>query len=191
MKVRSAIRLGLAPLAVALLLFALWIAKLAVPGAWLIVAVYTVSLPKATLVVGALVIAITMVALFWWRHWISGATMLFGLIALVLLASQPTVGRPPSRSVADVVQLIYYRNDLLRQAAELRRTGTSPAVASITIDGFGSMANGIALDPTGEILLQAEKRSKSWTATTGQTELGVEGLEARHLVGNYYSWFHY
>jgi hypothetical protein len=41
------------------------------------------------------------------------------------------------------------------------------------------------VDPTGEIVLPADRRSKAWAATAGQTELGVEGLEARHIVGNY------
>ncbi|HEY4370215.1 MAG TPA: hypothetical protein VGN07_23490 [Steroidobacteraceae bacterium] len=178
-------------MAIALLLFLLWIALLAVPGAWVIFSIYTVSVTKTVLVCSALAVALTLVGLCWWHHWISGATMLCGLIAVALLASQPTVAKSPSRRVADVAQLIYYRDALLRQVAELQRKGTSPAVAAIAVDGFGSMTSGIALDPTGEIFLKPDRRSKSWTATAGQTEIGIETLEARHIVGDYYSWFHY
>jgi hypothetical protein len=52
------------------------------------------------------------------------------------------------------------------------------------------MTSGIAFDPTGEIVLPSNKRSQAWMAAAGQTELGVEELQARHIVGDYYSWFH-
>jgi len=127
----------------------------------------------------ALANALTLVGICWWHHWISGATMLC-LIAVALLASQSTVAKSSSRRVADVAQLIYYRDVLPRQVAELQRNGASPAVAAIAVDGFGSMTSGIALDPTGEILLKPDRRSKSWMATAGQTEIGIESLSTAH-----------
>ena len=100
--------------------------------------------------------------------------MLGGLIAIALLACVPTVARSPAEWTAELAQLVFYRGTLLRQADELRRSGVSPAVAAVAIDGFGSMTSGIALDPTGEILLTPDKRSRQWTAAAGKTELGVE-----------------
>ncbi len=79
---------------------------------------------------------------------------------------------------------------MLEQAAELRRKGVSPAIAVIGIEGFGSLTFGIALDPTGEIAVARDKRSKAWTEVAASTELSIEGMEAHHIVGDYYSWFH-
>jgi hypothetical protein len=108
MQTRSVMKLAWAPLAVACVLFALWVA------------------------------------------------MVGGLIAIALLACIPTVARSPAEWTAELAQLVFYRGTLLRQADELRRSGVSPAVAAVAIDGFGSMTSGIALDPTGEILLTPE-----------------------------------
>jgi hypothetical protein len=191
MLTRSVIKLAGAPLAVACVLFALWVAMLAVPGALLIAVIYIMSVPRMIVPACALALAAVLVLLFWWRNWVSGMTMLGGLIAIALLVYVPTVSTSPAKWTAELVQLSFYRGALLRQADELRRRGVSPAVAAVAIDGFGSMTSGIALDPTGEILLKPDERSSQWTATAGKTELGVEDLQARHILGEYYSWFHY
>jgi hypothetical protein len=138
-----------------------------------------------------LAFATVLVLLFWRRNRASGMTMLGGLIIVVLLAYIPTASTSPAKRIAVLAQLVCYRGALLRQADELKRRDVSPAVAAIAIDGFGSMTSGIALDPTGEILLKPEKRSRQWTATAGETELGVEDLQARHIIGEYYWWLHY
>jgi len=162
----------------------------AVPGAWLMIAVFGGTSPKTALGLFVLV-SLVFVPLFWHRHWFSGITMLAGVVAIFFIAVEPAPAHSLSRKAADFVHVLAYRSALQWQVQELQRQGISPAVVAIPIDGFGSMANGIAFDPTGEILLPAEKRSKSWLAAAAQTELVIEGLEARHIVGSYYSWFRY
>jgi len=53
------------------------------------------------------------------------------------------------------------------------------------------MTSGIAYDPSGEIMLPADRRSAGWKASVGQSELGVTDFQARPIVGAYYSWFHF
>ena len=180
----------LAPLSMALLLLAAWVAVLAIPGAFILTLFFLAPITIPGILVIALLLAVTLVTLFWRRHWISGLTMCLGLLGVLLLATQPTVAASPALWVADVTHVLYYRGALLEQSRELRSKGVSPAVAAIAIDGFGSMTSGIAFDPTGEIVLPSNKRSQAWMAAAGQTELGVEELQARHIVGDYYSWFH-
>jgi hypothetical protein len=184
------VRLAVAPLSVSFLLFMAWVALYALPGAWLLIAVVGATSPK-TAVWFFVVLCLVPVPLFWRRHWFSGITMLVGVIAIFFMAAEPKPADSFARKAANVVHVLAYRSALQRQVEELQRQGISPTVVAIPIDGFGSMANGIAFDPTGEILLPAEKRSKSWLAATRQTELDIEALEARHILGNYYSWFHY
>lgn len=181
----------LVPLSIAFALLILWVAVLAVPGAWLITAMLLVTIPQVWLVAGGLVAAVILVAVFWSVHRLSGLAMLGGLLVLVLVICIPNLQDSAANRLAALAQLAYYRSDLLRQMEHRRSQGIAPATAEIAIDGFGSMTSGIALDPTGEILLPPDKRSSSWTATAGKTEIGIEGLQARHLVGDYYTWFHF
>jgi hypothetical protein len=180
----------LAPLFMALLLLAAWVAVLAIPGAFILTIFFLALVTTVGVLVVALILAITLVTLFWRRHWISGLTMCLGLLGVLLLATRPSVATSPALWVADVTHVLYYRGALLEQSRELRSKGVSPAVAAIAIDGFGSMTSGIAFDPTGEIVLPPNKRSQAWMAAAGRTELGVDDLQARQVVGNYYSWFH-
>jgi hypothetical protein len=117
--------------------------------------------------------------------------MLCGLVVVALLATTPTMPRSAARMTASLVQLLYWRGDLLRQAEELKRQGKLPTVAVITLNGRGSSSSGLALDPTGEILLPPNKRSSSWNATTAQTDLVFLNLKPHHLIGDYYAWFHH
>jgi len=182
--------LVLRPLIVVSMLFAIWVAILAIPGAWFLAIICLLDFGVlATMIVAGIVTAV-MTVLFWRYHWVSGVTMLAAFIALPLLCCEPTIASSASKWVADVAQLIYYRPVLLRRAEQLRENGLSPSVAAVTVDGFGSATFGLALDPTGEILLPPEKRSKAWTATAEHTELGVDNLAARHIIGDYYSWFY-
>lgn len=187
---RPVLRLALPPLAIATVLFALWIAILAVPGAWLLAAILIVRFGLLIPSIVAGTVATVLIAVFWRYNRVSGITMLAALIATVLLSVVPNVATSPSRWIAEVAQVIYYRPVLQRRAEELASKGVSPAVSAVGIDGFGSATLGLAYDPTGEILLPSDKRSKQWAATAEQTELGVEGLSARHIIGDYYSWFY-
>ncbi len=178
------------PLLVSLVLFAASVAASAIPGAWLFLVILYVVNPGITIAAATLPL-IMVVFVFWWRHWISGAAMLIGIFLVAVSATVPAPADSISRRAADLVDVVRYYRVVQGQLQDLENSGASPAVAVIPIDGFGSMTRGIAYDPTGEILLPPASRSKSWVATAGQTELGLEGLEARHIIGNYYSWFHY
>jgi hypothetical protein len=190
MNIGSAIRLSITPAAVALAVFALWVAVLAIPGALLLVLIIPMILSITVTVCGLLGVALVLIAVFWRHHRISGVAMLAGFIAVGLLACEPTVPRSVSGQAADLAQVLWYRDALIDQEVRLQNKGVKPAVAVLALDGFGSLTSGIALDRTGEIMLPASKRSKAWVATAGQTELGVDSLEARHVFGDYYSWFH-
>jgi hypothetical protein len=178
------------PLVVALVLFAIGVALLAVPGAWLFVALFLTVLPAAAEVAIATIIATALVALFWWRDRTAGIAMTCGLIAVAMLIGAPTLADSPAHRVAELAQVAYYSGDLRSQEAELRRKGVSPAVAVKLLDGFISVAWGLALDPSGEITLPPGKRSAAWQATAGQTEIGINTLQARHVIGDYYAWSH-
>lgn len=180
------------PLLVAFLLLAAWIALLAIPGAFLIAMLLALELLRSetALSISALVLAAALILLFWRHHWISGVAMVAGLTIALVLACEPSLSTSPAQWTAGLARIVYYRSNLLRQAEELRKQGLSPTVACIVVDGFGSMTSGVALDPSGEILLPAEKRSQAWVATGGKTELAVEDMEAHHVIGDYYVWFH-
>jgi hypothetical protein len=186
---RSNVRLLWPPLLVSLVLFAASVAVIAIPGAWLLFAVLYLESPAVAFTMAALFVFLT-VFFFWRRHWVSGVTMLIGVLLVAVAMTLPVPARSLSRKAADLVSVVCYYRTLQHQLKELEKRGESPVVAVVSVDGFGSMTNGIAYDPTGEILLPPARRSKSWTATAGQTELGSDGLEARSIIGNYYSWFH-
>lgn len=183
-------RVFIAPICVAVLLFTIWVAVLALPGAWLACVILFVSFPIVA-IPPAILLPFALVVLFWRRHRISGVTMLGGIMTVIIMAGVPTPVESLSGKVVDLLHLMNYRGVLDKDSQEIQRQGISPAIAVVDIDGFGSMTSGIALDPTGEILLPPSKRSKGWLATAGQTELGADSLEARHIAGNYYAWFHY
>lgn len=187
---RRDLRRTVGPFLVSLLLLGVCVAVLAIPGGWLVGTFIIVEYPKVAAAAG-LLLAAGLVAHFWRRHPVSGVAMAGGLILVGVALNAPSPAESLSRTMVDLIYVVRYRSALQIQMHDLSTSGESPAVAVIDIDGFGSMANGIAYDPTGEILLPPGKRSAAWTATGGQTELGVDGLEVRHIVGNYYSWFHY
>ena len=178
------------PLLVSLALFAVCVAVFAIPGAWMLLAILYVGYSGFSIAAAALLL-VAVVFVFWRRHWISGAAMLIGISLVAGSAIVPIPADSISRKAAELVGVVCYYRIMQGQLEEQKKNGVSPAIAVISIDGFGSMTSGIAYDPTGEILLPPASRSKSWVATAGQTELGLEGLEARHIIGNYYSWFHY
>jgi len=176
-------------LCVALLLFFASVALLAVPNAVLTAAILEAALKNIAIALSALA-SLVLVLAFWRRHWVSGLTMLAGLITVALLSTVPSPAGSVSGKAADLVHVVGCRAALQRQVEALRRQGTSPEVAVVVIDGFGGMASGVAFDPTGEILLPADKRSESWIAVTQGTDLRSDTLQAWHVVGSYYAWFH-
>ena len=186
----TAARLAVVPLCVALILFLASVALLAVPNAVLAAALMEAALGNIAIAIPALA-AVVLVWAFWRRHRVSGLTMLAGLIAVALLSTVPSPAGSVSGKAADLVHVAWYRASLQHQVEALRLTGTSPPVAVVVIDGFASMASGVAFDPTGEILLPADARSPAWRAVTEATDLRSDTLQARHVVASYYAWFHY
>jgi hypothetical protein len=91
---------------------------------------------------------------------------------------------------ANVLKVIYYHNDLQRSYVEAKKSGQTSPVGQVYTDGFGSLTSGLAYDPSSEIALPANQRSKAWTDGPGATELGINSLEAHHIFGPYYQWFH-
>lgn len=174
---------------VALTLLAIWIAILAIPGALLFVMLVPLSFPRASIAIGTLFL-VGFITLCWLRRWRIVFGSLTGIVIAILLSAIPTPACSFSRWVADVADVAYYHAVLQRLADGSRRRGESPPIGVLALDGFGSLTSGLALDPSGEIILPANRRSGAWTAVGGQTELGVERMEARHILGSYYAWFH-
>jgi hypothetical protein len=170
---------------------ATWLALIAVPGAWLIPTIFWETHTPTVLVGIVTALVVGLVGGFWLLHRVAGVTMFCGMIAVVILAGVPNMADAPATWLAHLSQLVYYRKDLLRREAELQSRGANPAIVVLGVDGFGSLSSGLALDRTGEIMLPADKRSPRWNATGGQTELSVDTCEARHIVGDYYFWFHF
>jgi hypothetical protein len=174
---------------VSLPMLAIWVAILAIPSAWLYVLLLAIGHPKISLAVVAL-IAVGVISLGRQRRWATVGGILTGLLIALLISAVPTPARSFSRWAADLADVAYYHSDLQRLANASRARGESPAIGVLALDGFGSLTSGLALDPSGEILLPANRRSRAWDAVGGQTELGLESMEARHIIGSYYGWFH-
>lgn len=188
---RETLKRAGSPLLLAFGLFAAYSAMLAVPGGTLLLVLLEVALSPVAAGVLALLASVFLVRWFWRRHPVSGVSMLSALIALVILAAVPGPADSASRWAANLIDVVAYSGALDDQVRQMRDEGVSPTIAVLAIDGFGSMTSGIAYDPTGEILRPPEQRSKSWWAVGGQTELALDGLEARPIVGHYYAWFHF
>jgi hypothetical protein len=187
---RIRVKFLLWPVIVALMVLVLWITVLAIPGAWLFVALATADFSGVTATIVTLIGTATILG-FWRWNKVAGVAMATSLLTVVVMTLAPTPAQSLARWASNWVQLAYYRSALIGQLREQRLCRASPAVAVIAVDGFGSMTSGLALDPTGELSLPAGRRSRAWNATAGETELGVEGLEVRHIMGDYYAWFHY
>ena len=186
------IRLLIVPVVITLSLFSAYVAFYAIPNTILYVALIVVMVPQVRLLwaVLAVLLIVACVAL-WLRHWLAGATMVVGLVVLALSIAAPTPGRSVANFAVHVVQILAYRNELIAQSEALRHDGVTPGVVEVAVDGFGSMARGVAYDPTGEILLPRDKRSAAWNEVAGKSDLGLESLEVQHVFGYYYSWFHF
>ncbi len=67
------------PLAFAFLLLSMWVGILAIPGGLLIAILWLTGVTAGHPLIGAGVLGTALVALFCWRHWLSGVTMAGGL----------------------------------------------------------------------------------------------------------------
>jgi hypothetical protein len=126
----------------------------------------------------------------WRRNWISGVSMLCAPLLVTILGAFPQPVSSPIGWAANVARVFYYRNELQKSYLDARGHGESIPVGQLYLDGFGSLTSGLAYDPSGEISLPVNKRSKAWTSGPGRTELGLENLNVHHIVGSYYHWFH-
>lgn len=188
---RATLKPAVMPLLLTLVLFAGYVASLAIPGAWLLLAICAAFIPPTLTELGALVLGLSLIMWFWGRHRVSGAAMLAGFIALFIAMSAPNEADSAANWTAHLAQVAVYRNALQRQAAPVEDENKSASLAVLPLDGFGSMTNGIAFDSTGEIMLPPQARSTAWRAAAGRTDLIADGLEVHHVIGDYYAWFHY
>jgi hypothetical protein len=155
----------------------------------LIAAILYVSLtPWLQIIVLFLILFLAVKA--WRSHWISGLAVLCAPLLVFGLATFPSPLVSPVGWAVNSARAIYYRAELQRSYLEARRSGQPQPVGYIYLDGFGSLTSGLAYDPSGQIALPINKRSNSWNDGPGQTELGLDNLEAHHLFGPYYQWFH-
>jgi len=188
MEVRANVRPALLPIGLAIAIFLSYVTFLAVPigvfqfGLALLLAVY----PMGAVAFGLLG-SFALVVLFWRRSRISGIAMVIGLATLTIAVAVPAPQVPMARRAVDLVHVIAYSGELQRQIQEALRKGDSPALASIEIGGWAGGGYGIGYDPTGEVALPVEERSKPWKVAAEQTFFSVDGVEVRHIVGNYYA----
>lgn len=156
------------------------VAILAIPGSGFLVLLLTLSI--GTIILVALFIAL------WRRHWALIGYGVVSLFAIALLEVVPSPSESAATYSAWLVRVVLYRSDLKIMAKTIGEKRGLPPIAAVGIDGFGSMTDGIAVDPTGEILLQPSKRSEAWKEAAEYTDIGLPDLHARHIVGPYYRW---
>ena len=139
----------------------------------------------------ALLLAIGALSVFYWRRdWLSGFSLVCTVPLVLALGIFPQPVNSPVGWAANVLKVIYYHNDLQHSYVEAKRSGQTLPVGQVYTDGFGSLTSGLAYDPSGEIALPANRRSRAWIEGAGATELGINSLEAHHIFGAYYQWFH-
>jgi hypothetical protein len=182
-------RVFIVPVLVGLVLFSAWVTLWALPYGWLYLGL-PLHYPIWSITISLLLIVLIGVLerLRLLQRLIDGRTMLIVLVAVFLMIFVPLPRSTISLKVVDALRVMIYRHQLQLLEHQLRENGVTPPVAVIAIDGFGSLTSGVAYDPTGEILLSPNRRSAAWIAQAG--ELSADGLEARHVVGSYYAWFH-
>jgi hypothetical protein len=177
------------PLLVSAFCLLAWVLILAVPNAWLLVSLIIAPSPIGAAVVVSLV-ALALVAVFWRKRLASGIAMIVGFAVVYALCWPAQPLKAPATYLADLLRVTYYHRDLTRMADNERQRGITPALGVLDVDGFGSLTSGVAYDPTRELSRPPSLRSRAWAAAANRSELGVPGLEARRIVGDYYVWFH-
>jgi hypothetical protein len=126
----------------------------------------------------------------WRRNWISGLSVLFALLLVVLLGTIPRPISSPIGWAANLTRVGFYHGELEKSYMAAKARSDSVPVGQIYLDGFGSLTSGLAYDPSREIFKPVGARTEGWMDGPGQTELGLETLEVHHIVGPYYYWFH-
>ncbi len=138
-----------------------------------------------------LILAIAALSFFYWRrHWLSGLSLACAAPLAFAFGIFPNPVNSPVGWTANVLKAIYYHRDLQQSYAKARNSRQISPLGQADIDGFGSLASGLVCDPSGEIALPPNQRSKAWTDGPGATELGIDRLEVHHIFGPYYQWFH-
>lgn len=140
--------------------------------------------------IGLIFVVAAAVVFYWRRRRVSGLSLICAVPIALSLGILPNPVNSPVGWAANVVRVIYYNDDFKRSYAEARNSGKLLPLGQADNDGFGSLASGLVYDPSGEIALPLNQRSKAWTDGPGATELGVENLEVHHIFGPYYQWFH-
>ena len=125
------------------------------------------------------IIALGVVSIFYWRHhWLSGVSMLCAAPLVFALNMYPQPVTSPVGWSANGMKVLYYYRDLQRSYVDAQQSGQSSPLGQVYTDGFGSLTAGLAYDPSGEVGLPADQRSRAWTEGPENTELGAEGFEA-------------
>jgi hypothetical protein len=139
----------------------------------------------------ALILTIAAFAIFYWRRdWLSGLSLVCAAPLVFAVGVFPNPVNSPVGWAANVLKVVYYHNDLQQSYAEAKNSGQASPLGQADVEGFGSLASGLVYDPSGEIALPPNRRSKAWTDGPGATELGIDALEVHHIFGPYYHWFH-
>ena len=140
--------------------------------------------------IGFIIAILTLSLLYWRRHWLSGLSLICAAPLAFAVGIFPHPVTSPVGWAANVLKVIYYHHDLQQSYAEAKRRGQILPLGQADIDGFGSLTSGLVYDPSREIALPPNRRSKAWTDGPGATELGIDTLEVHHIFGPYYQWFH-
>lgn len=138
-----------------------------------------------------LLVAIVVMAIIQWRrNWLSGLSVLCAPAFVYVLAAFPHPVTSPIGWTANAVQVVYHYQELQRSYQRERNRGQQYPVGQVYLSGFGSLTSGLAYDPSRQIALRKNRRAPAWVNGAGQSELGLDDLEANHIFGSYYQWFH-
>jgi hypothetical protein len=123
------------------------------------------------------------------RHrWAMRWSIVASTVILGLLVAYPSLGESPAMTPSRWIDFAYYRRDLDAQVRTQHARGQHSALATVAIDGFISMASGIAYDESDELALPPGQQSARWRAAAASTELDREVWAATRLHGHYFWW---
>jgi hypothetical protein len=140
--------------------------------------------------IGLILVIVALSFFYWRRHWLSGLSLVCAAPLAFAVGIFPNPVNSPVGWAANVLKVVYYHHDLQQSYAEAKSSGQNSPLGQADIDGFGSLASGLVYDPSGEIALPPNRRSKAWTDGPGSTELGIDTLQVHRIFGHYYQWFH-
>jgi hypothetical protein len=161
-----------------------WVLILAVPGL-LLLSIFAAPFLVVLAGFGALVMVTVMI-----RYYrVAALALIPALLLFVAAAVYPSVRDAPSASIAHWVQFSLYKRRLDDAARRNAQPVTAPRLTVITTDGFLSMSQGFAYDPSGDIARPAGQRSALWESDAAQTELSKSCYwRPHHLYASYYFW---